>query len=185
MSDLDFLFDIIPGLDHEMAEYIQSLALDDSIDLTERLELLVEYLSSVEPPASSDLDNLATRILEPCDSCKKIAIPVMDTADVVTKCLAVIRAPEVSHAPASLDLDDDLKKSLLRIYDVEDAQATEGDIEIMGLGRNENKLRIVMDREEGRARAKQEQEEILAQRVAQKLKSQADTIKARTVSRKK
>ena len=170
-----------------MVEYIESLAMEESLDVQERHSLLVEYLTSLELSPTIDIAGIVREYLDTVANNNSSEIPgaAPGKADAVAICLEVIRAPVVSTETKTIGESDDFKKTILRIYDVEDGCDPEGDDEIMGLGRNENKLRVIKDREEARVRAKKEQEELAAQKVAQKLKSQGETIKSRTVARKK
>lgn len=187
MPNVDLLLEALPDLEPEIIEYIVSLARDKTIEPRERHDLIIDYLGSLEIPSEVNLDNLVSAFLDTCNEPSSETRPILDP---VAICLEVIKAPVVS-SPQVVDQEDlGVKKELLRRYDVEqnipplDIGQDEDD-SIMGLGRNENKLRVVKDREEARLRAKLEQDEAKAQKTAQKLKSQAETIKSRTVARNK
>lgn len=193
MSDAaeEYLKKAVPELDQEMLAYARSLAEDESLEHTERLELLSEFLGSVNEirDVQNISDNFTTLLRERI----KGESSQGDVAQVISACLDVIRAPSVSIEASIESIDPNHKRDLLRRYDGDDVvlstskakgDGDSDDGEIMGLGRNENKLRVSREREELRAKAKQVQEEAIALKVAQKLKSQGDTIKHRTLGRK-
>jgi hypothetical protein len=186
MSASAFLREQVPGLEPEMIEYVESLAMDDAVELDERHALLSEYLESLELSSPETLASTVSGYLELVAEKNRLGSSDSQStkADAVSVCLEVLRAPKVCTEPNPVEEDPELKKNILRIYDIDDG-VDEGDDEIMGLGRNENKLRVLRDREEARLRAKKEHEELAAQKVAQKLKAQGETIKARTVARKR
>jgi len=195
MAEVEVLLQAIPNLEPEILEYIISLAEDEGIDTNERQELILEYLRSVDVPDNVSLDQLVLSFLEEHAriQAQKSIHKSAKSIDQVAVCLEAIKAPTVATVETTNDQDKELKKELLRRYDVEVTAASaltgnDGEDEeesIMGLGRNENKLRVIKDKEEARLRAKQEQDELKAQKIAQKLKYQGETIKSRTVTRKK
>lgn len=187
MPNVDLLLEALPDLEPEITDYIVSLARDKTIEPRERHDLIKDYLGSLEIPSGVNLDNLVSAFL---DTFNEPLSEIRPTLDPVSICLQVIKAPVVSSPQVADQEDLELKKELLRRYDVEHNTPSveigeDEDDSIMGLGRNENKLRVLKDREDARLRAKLEQDEAKAQKIAQKLKSQAETIKSRTVARKK
>lgn len=192
---MEYLREHMGELEPEFLDYCTSIAKDSSMDESEKSELLSEYLLSVNDAV--DCASIASEFVRLCltRAAKKSTISQI-TDDALAACLDVIRAPEVQSAETDvLDgacrIDAETRKQLLKRYDDDatiaksiSAEDDEQD-EIMGLGRNENRLRIVREREELRVRAKQEQEDAQAERVAQKLKSQGESLKSRTVNRRK
>jgi hypothetical protein len=187
------LTDKLPGLEEEMIEYVESLARDSSLSRDERVEIVQEYLSSSFEDSSVDMIALAHAYLDAYEKeqieQREIRKISPSPTEALAACLDVLRAPAPKVAPTSDEvIDSGLKKELIKMYDNDAtlfAHDSEDEDEIMGLGRNENKTRIIKEREEARLNAKKEEEERKAEKVAQKLKSQAETIKSRTVSRKK
>lgn len=205
VSGAEYLKNTIPVLDTDMADYAVSLAEDTSLEESERIDMLSDFIESIGYEVADDSKNIASKFFHlvtnerPTNS--------LGVSDVVTACLDVIRAPPGSSETRSeSSIDPEFKKELLKRYDADNEdllasrirnqkgsskkqsadvqQAENEEDEILGLGRNENKLRVTREREELRALAKKEQEEAHALKVSQKLKNQADTIKHRTVSRK-
>ena len=171
---------------------------DSTLDDAERIELMVDYMTSVDesvnaPSIAKDFIRLYREELaglQKPDDLSKI------TAKAVAACLDVLRAPEirtVTSAANEAGIDTDLKKLLLKQYD-DDAKLSkeflsqigqEEEDEIMGLGRNENKTRIAREREEQREAMKRESAEAHEQKIAQKLKAQGDRIRDKTVRGKR
>jgi hypothetical protein len=186
-----FLTDQLGELDPEVVEYCVSIAQDSSMEDPEKSEFLVEYLYSINE--SADCPRIASEFvrLHRLDSTAVKADVSQITAEAVAACLDVIRAPEIKSPREANTIDPEVRKKLLKLYDDDatiakaESQEQEEEDEILGLGRNENRLRVAREREEERARAKQEHEEARAERVAQKLKSQGESLKSRTVSRRK
>ena len=198
-----FLKSKVPGLDSDMLEYVCSMVTDDSLDDTERLSLMSEYLVSVDD-SSHDMQSVVSEFItlykdELLKSKVKEDLSKI-TARAVAECLDVMRAPEVTTRADESEgekLDAELKKQLLKQYDGDHMkplkkgsktpaeEESDDDEEIMGLGPNENKMRIIREREEMRAQAKREQEEAHAQKVAQKLKAQGDRIRDKSTRGKR
>jgi hypothetical protein len=196
MSSNTFLAQKLPCLEQESVEYVTSIADDHSLTSEEKLELLIEYLGPTADDLESNLEEvvagyLALRNNELAIKKEATAPGSKITADALAACIDVLRAPSMKATELVADgADKSWKRELVRIYDSEqsfppDAADGERQDEILGLGPNENKTRIMRERLDARVRAKQEQDEVKAQRTAQKLKAQAETIKSRTVSRKK
>jgi hypothetical protein len=195
---IEFLRSRVSGIDDDMIEYALSLVDDATLEEAERIELLAEFLSGVN--GVSDMLEIAcefSRIRKEEISNKAATAALQSTDAVVSACLGVIRAPKTRIETKTEPVDEDLKKEILRRYegDISDMkpkgvkkiekEASSDEEEIMGLGRNENKMRIKRERDEMRARAKQEQEEAHASKVAQKLKTQGDTIRNRSLGGRK
>lgn len=166
-------------------EYVCSISDDSSIEEAEKLELIFEYLSA-SFEVTGDMQSIAAQFLRlrhEEDLRKEAQADLSQlTAKAVADCLAVIRTN--SPSPPQNDQGSErssLTKDLLRRYDGD--QPLEEEEEIHGLRPNENRLRIIRDREEARTRAKKEQEQAHAMRVDQKLKSQGERLKT-TVRRK-
>lgn len=190
-----FLAQKLPCLEQESVEYVTSIADDHSLTSEEKLELLIEYLGPMAEDLISNLEEVVAGYL----ALRKNELAIKEatapgskiTADALAACIDVLRAPSMRATESVADVaDKSWKRELVRIYDSEqsfppDAAEGERQDEILGLGPNENKTRIMKERLDARVRAKQEQDELKAQRTAQKLKAQAETIKSRTVSRKK
>lgn len=196
MNSITFLTQKLPSLEQECLEYVSSIADDQSLTSDEKLELLVEYLVPMADGACRGIETVVMDFLEmrnkEVSAEQQASVPSSKiTADAVAACIDVLRAPSVKSTESVDDTTDkSWKRELVRMYDSEESfprgvADSEGEDEILGLGRNENKTRISKEREDARARAKQEQDELKAQKTAQKLKVQAETIKSRTVSRKK
>lgn len=198
-----FLQSKVPSLDADMLDYVGSMVTDDSLDDTERLTLMSEYLVSVTD-SEDDMGSVAEQFIHMFKyelSRKKNKEDLSKiTARAVAECLDVMRAPEVHASNGDTEsekINADLKKFLLKQYDDDHIQPvkkgsksvpqeeSDNDEEIMGLGPNENKMRIIREREEQRAQAKREQDEAHAQKVAQKLKAQGDRIRDKSVRGKR
>ena len=198
MISSEYLRDQVPGIDSDMVQYISSLVEDVSLDPSEREELMSEYLLSVCEIA--DVTSVCTEYMRLYRAEQSGVMPEAlsrITATAVAACLDGMRvAPLSSAAPVVSDarLDDEVKMDLWRRYDDDHRMPKgkhgveaplSGDEEIMGLGPNENRLRIVREREEQRARAKKEQEDAHAEKVASKLKAQGDKIRDKSAGKKR
>jgi hypothetical protein len=197
MADAALLHRYFPAFDSDILEYISSLADDESIEEDERYELILEYISSFDLSDTIDVSYIVKSYLHlhrtRKDEDHEARISACADLDPLAVCLKEIEAPKVKTILELPTDEDKLKRELLRRYDDEanyfmkpsDQDATDSQESIMGLGPNENKLRVQKEREDARIRARQEQDEARAQKVAMKLKSQGDSLKSRTVARKK
>lgn len=187
-----FLRGHLPALDDDMLDYLKSIVDDSSLEEDERIELMADFLNSSfdsnfdyrELSEKSIMEFRREKSNNHSQDLKQI------TQKAVAACLEVMRAPEIrtSTAGETGGLDEITKKLLLKQYDDDtrlSRELVDDEDEILGLGRNENRMRITREREELRAAAKQEQLDAQAERVAQKLKSQGERIKDKTVRGKR
>ena len=185
MSSTEYLTNQVPDIDQDTIAYIVSIAADESMDNSEKVDVIAEHLSAISGKddmtqiASEYLDLHASSTTKSHDDLTKI------TAKAVAECLDVLRVPEVVVTPSSeVNLADvQRRKELMRMYDPDSETVGAEDEMLMGHGPNENKLRKQRERDEFRNQLKIEYEEKEAAKIAQKLKQQGEKMK--TVTRKK
>lgn len=165
-----------PEMDESVLDYVSYIAKDASLNEEEKIASICEYLSACFD-VDQDLSELVrdfVRDQTPCPpvsaSPATIALEILKTGPAVTNFIQ----------PAST-----LKWNYDVIGKYETISEDSNDEEILGLGPNENRLRIIREREESRTKAKSEQAEAHNSKVMQKLKAYGDTMKDRTVRRKK
>ena len=200
-----------PQLDPDTLEYVVSVATDTSMPVDEKIELIIPYVpedadmneEKAKSFVSKFIEHHMQRIQEE-ESQRRI-----EQAKNVGAYIEVIRsAPVVAHEESSNEAPEErlVKQQLLRQYDpdqappvkivgtsqgkgkkkAEESKNNSSDDElIFGLGANENKLFKIRQREEMRAKAKQEQEEARLLKVQQKLKQQGNEIKTTSTSKRK
>jgi hypothetical protein len=200
-----------PQLDPDTLEYVVSVATDTSMPVDEKIELIIPYVPEDRDMNEEKAKSLVSKFIEQHmqrireeESQRRI-----EQAKNVGAYIEVIRsAPVVAHEESSNEDPEErlVKQQLLRQYDpdqappvkivgtsqgkgkkkAEESKNNSSDDElIFGLGANENKLFKIRQREEMRAKAKQEQEEARLLKVQQKLKQQGNEIKTTSTSKRK
>lgn len=164
-------------LDESVREYVSCMADDDGSE-QDKIASIHEYLTAMfedeDIPISAVSDYVRSRaqpsFAKPCPTAVALSALKQENTVIVQE--------------RNTQTDKAMVKDLLKRYD--DGEATfADDCEIHGLGPNENRLRIVREREESRANAKKEQEQANIARIEQKLKTQGEQIRDKTTRRKK
>lgn len=169
--------DLFAELDESVMEYVLSISDDDSMEETEKTELIFEYLSLENDEISLQA------VSEFVKSRKKSTVPIpLTPTRVALNSLVMIAQKDL---PSKLAPQTETEKALIRDVLRRYEEGDDSDNEIHGLGPNENRLRISRQREEERARLKKDAEEAHDLKVSQKLKMHGDSMKDRTSRRKK